>query len=255
MRNFNNIIVSENESVATLTFNRPHLLNAMNSEMMDEIIDALKVIRENENIRVAVITGEGRAFMAGADIKEYAVQTSEQFKAFQSKGKELYQLIEEADIPFIAAVNGVALGGGFEIALACDFIIAGDSAKMGLPEVHLALIPGGGGTQRLLQKTGMNRVKEMLMLGNTYTAMQMFEWGVVNKVIADSELNKAVNEIADKLKRRPAQSLKAIKVLLQPNAVEQPFSQRIDKEGLEVFNLFYSPQAQDLINKFVSKNK
>lgn len=255
MRNFNNIIVSENESVATLTFNRPHLLNAMNREMMDEIIDALEMIRENENIRVAVITGEGRAFMAGADIKEYAVQTSEQFKAFQNKGKELYRLIEESNIPFIAAVNGVALGGGFEIALACDFIIAADSAKMGLPEVHLALIPGGGGTQRLLQKIGMNRVKEMLMLGNAYTAMQMFEWGVVNKIIADNELSKAVNEIADKLKRRPAQSLKAIKGLLQPNAVEQPFSKRIDKEGLEVFNLFYSQQAQNLINQFVSKNK
>lgn len=145
MKSFKNILVSENASVATLTFNRPHLLNAMNREMMDEIIDALKLITENENIRVAVITGEGRAFMAGADIKEYAVQTGEEFKAFQNKGKELYQLIEEANIPFIAAVNGVALGGGFEIALACDFIIASDGAKMGLPEVHLGLIPGGGG--------------------------------------------------------------------------------------------------------------
>jgi enoyl-CoA hydratase/carnithine racemase len=255
MKNFKTILVSENESVATLTFNRPHLLNAMNREMMDEIIDALELITDNENIRVAIITGEGRAFMAGADIKEYAVQTGEQFKAFQNKGKELYRLIEEANIPFIAAVNGVALGGGFEIALACDMIIAAESAKMGLPEVHLGLIPGGGGTQRLMQKIGMNRVKEMLMLGSACTASQMLDWGVVNKVATDNELKIAVNEIADKLKRRPAQSLKAIKRLLQPNAVEQPFSQRIDQEGTEVFNLFYSPLAQELINQFVSKNK
>lgn len=255
MKNFKNIIVTENESVATLTFNRPHLLNAMNREMMDEIIDALKMITENENIRVAVITGEGRAFMAGADIKEYAVQTGEQFKAFQNKGKELYQFIEEANIPFVAAVNGVALGGGFEIALACDFIIAVESTKMGLPEVHLGLIPGGGGTQRLLQKIGMNRVKEMLMLGSAYTAQQMYDWGIVHKVASDNELNSSVNEMTDKLKRRPAQSLKAIKQLLKPNAVEQPFAQRIDKEGAEVYNLFYSPLAQDLINQFVSKNK
>ncbi len=254
MKSFKNILVSENASVATLTFNRPHLLNAMNREMMDEIIDALKLITENENIRVAVITGEGRAFMAGADIKEYAVQTGEEFKAFQNKGKELYQLIEEANIPFIAAVNGVALGGGFEIALACDFIIASDGAKMGLPEVHLGLIPGGGGTQRLLQKIGMNRVKEMLMLGGSYTANQMQELGIVHKVVNDNELVIAVDEMTEKLKRRPAQSLKAIKQLLKPNAVEQPFSQRIDKEGVEVFNLFYSPFAQDLINQFVSRN-
>jgi len=255
MKNFKTVLVSEDESVATLTFNRPHLLNAMNREMMDEIIDALKTITENQHIRVAIITGEGRAFMAGADIKEYAVQTGEQFKEFQQKGKELYRLIEEAHIPFIAAVNGVALGGGFEIALACDIIIAAESATMGLPEVHLGLIPGGGGTQRLLQKVGINRVKELLMLGSAGTASQMLDWGVVNRLAKDNELTMAVKDFADKLKRRPAQSIKAIKRLLQPNAVEQPFFQRIDQEGAEVFDLFYSPLAQELINQFVSKRK
>jgi enoyl-CoA hydratase/carnithine racemase len=255
MKSFNTITVTEQESVATLTFNRPYLLNAMDREMMDEIIDALKMIVENEGNRVAVITGTGRAFMAGADIKEYAVQTVEQFKAFQNKGKELYQLIEDAGIPFIAAVNGVALGGGFEIALACDMIIASETAKMGLPEVHLGLIPGGGGTHRLIQKIGLNRVREMLMLGNAYTAKQMLDWGIVNSVSTENDLSIAVKETADKLKRRPAQSLKVFKQLLKPQAIELPFVQRIEQEGIEVLDLFYSPLAQDLINQFVSKNK
>jgi enoyl-CoA hydratase/carnithine racemase len=255
MKKYTTIALKQRDGIATLVLNRPDFLNAMNRAMMDEIIDALTEIINNSSIRVAVITGTGRAFMAGADIKEYAVQSPEQFKDFQQNGIKLYRLIEESAIPFIAAVNGFALGGGLEIALACDFIIAADTAKLGLPEVHLGLIPGGGGTQRLLYKIGMSRVKEMLMLGNTYAAKQMLEWGLVNKVVADEELVDAVYETADKLKRRPAQSLTAFKNLLHPSAIEQSFAERIGKEGVEVFNLFYTPVAQDLIKKFTEKNK
>jgi len=254
MKDYETIGLKLQDGIATLTLKRPEFLNAMNRQMMDEIIDALKMITNDSSIYVAVITGTGRSFMAGADIKEYALQTSEQFRSFQQKGITLYQLIENADIPFIAAVNGFALGGGFEIALACDFIVAVDSAKMGLPEVHLGLIPGGGGTQRLLYKVGMNRVKEMLMMGQSYSAKQMLEWGVVNYVCSEDNLITTVKEITDKLKRRPAQSLKAMKKLLHPDVIEMPFSDRIIKEGDEVFHLFYTPVAKGLIEQFSKKN-
>jgi enoyl-CoA hydratase/carnithine racemase len=255
MGNYDTITYAIRDGVAHLTFNRPDLLNAMNRQMMDEIINALHAITSNEETMVAVITGNGRAFMAGADIKEYALQTPAQFQSFQQKGRELYALIEQSGIPFIAAVNGFALGGGFEIALACDLVVASATAKMGLPEVHLGLIPGGGGAQRLLLKIGMNRLKEMLLLGQPYTAVQMQEWGIVHAVAAEETLEDAVSALAGKLKRRPRQALKAIKAMLQPTAAEAPFETRLDKEGASVAALFYTQAAQELIRDFVNKNK
>lgn len=255
MKHYETIELKVQDDVAILTFNRPEFLNAMNRQMMNEIIDSLEMIINDSSLRIAVITGNGRSFMAGADIKEYAIQTPEQFKDFQQKGTKLYQMIENADIPFIAAVNGFALGGGFEISLACDFIIAVDSAKMGLPEVHLGLIPGGGGTQRLLYKIGLNRVKEVLMMGQSYSAKQMLEWGVVNIICPDDDLETTINVTVDKFKRRPSQSLMAIKKLLHPDLIQLPFGDRIAKEGDEVFDLFYTPLAQDLIKQFTKKNQ
>jgi enoyl-CoA hydratase/carnithine racemase len=255
MKEYNTIELSKHNGIANLSFNRPDLLNAMNRTMMDEIIDALESIVNDAAIRVAVITGKGKAFMAGADLKEYAAQTAEQFESFQQKGIQLYRIIENADIPFIAAINGFALGGGFEFALSCDFIIAAGSAKMGLPEVHLGLIPGGGGTQRLLQKVGLNRVKEMLLLGQAYPASHMHNWGIVNIVVEENAFMDAVNELAEKLKRRPAQSLTALKKMLQPTFIEQSFMNRLDSEGESVMELFYTPTARELIKAFTEKNK
>jgi|SRR5690242_4845328 len=255
MKKYNKIELKKYDGIACLSFNRPEVLNAMNRTMMDEIINALGSIVNDAAIRVAIITGKGKAFMAGADIKEYSNQTLAGFKKFQQKGKQLYSLIENADIPFIAAVNGFALGGGFEIALSCDLIVANHSARMGLPEVHLGLIPGGGGTQRLLQKIGLNRVKELLLLGQAYSASEMFNWGVVNMVAEESVFMETVNGLAEKLKRRPEQSLAALKRMLHPTFIEQPFANRIDDEGQAVMKLFYTPVAKELIKAFAEKNK
>lgn len=255
MKKYNTIELKKSDGIATLSFNRPDVLNAMNRTMMDEIINALESIVSDSAIRVAVITGKGKAFMAGADIKEYSIQTSEQFKYFQHKGLELYSLIENADIPFIAAINGFALGGGFEIALSCDLIVADSVANMGLPEVHLGLIPGGGGTQRLIHKIGLNRVKELLFLGQAYSASQMFNWGIVNIVVEENAFIETVYQLAEKLKRRPAQSLAALKKMLRPTFVEQPFMNRLKNEGEEVLKLFYTPVSKELIKAFTEKNK
>jgi len=255
MNKYDHIELTLENNIGLLTFNRPDQLNAMNRRMMDEIIDALEIITNNKDIKISIITGKGRAFMAGADIKEYAMQSPKEFDGFRQKGIQLYQLIERAGIPFIAAVNGFALGGGFEIALACDFIVAAETASMGLPEIHLGLIPGGGGTYRLFQKIGLNRVKEVLFLGQPYKAEEMNRWGVVHKVTDESAVMEYAMQLAEKLKRRSAPSLRALKKMLTPQHIEQPFLEQMIKEGQLVSELFYDAETQKLIKAFIEKNK
>ena len=255
MHKYEHIELDCRDGLGIITFNRPDQLNAMNRRMMDEIVDALETVLNDTRIRVVVITGKGRAFMAGADIKEYAAQRPEEFDDFRAKGLRIYELIERSGIPFIAAVNGFALGGGFEIALSCDFILAAEAATMGLPEVHIGLIPGGGGLYRLLQKTGLNRVKEMVLLGHSYPAMEMNNWGVVYKVFPETDLINQALLLAEKLRRRPAQALKALKGMLSPERVEQSFHRQMEEEGKTVFELFNTAAAQELIKAFSNKNK
>lgn len=249
------LILTKKEGVATLTFNRPDQLNAMNREFMDEIISALEEINNDTAISVGVIQGIGKAFMAGADIKEYGSQTEEQFQAFQKKGISLYKLIEESPKPYIAAVSGYALGGGFEIMLACDLVIANAEALLGLPEVHLGLIPGGGGTQRLIRKIGLNRVNEMLFFGEQYSSEIMKEWGIVNYVVPLDTFNTKVQQLAQKLCRRSSKALHQLKRMSQLSVGDVPFTKRLETEAQTVSELFYGEEAKKKINDFINKNK
>lgn len=252
---FKNIIVKSEDSIGYLIFDRPKQLNAMNHEMMGEIIEAIQMLNLDPSVNVGVITGSDRAFMAGADIKEYANQSTDQFEAFQEQGKLLYASIEHAPIPWIAAVNGFALGGGFEIALACDLIIAKKSAKMGLPEIFLCLIPGGGGTQRLTQKIGINRAKEVLFTGKQYDSKTLYEWGIVNLLAEDESFEKEVSDFAKKLSRRPKKALRELKRLANLSITPIPFQQRLEEEGQTVAKLFMDPEAKEAIQKFIKKNE
>ena len=254
-KTFENIFVEIESGIAVLVFNRPEQLNAMNRKMMDEIIEAIISINANDEVKVAIIRGEGRAFMAGADIKEYGNQTTEEFVSFQEKGKLLYESIENSSKPWIAAINGYALGGGFEIPLACDLIIASESATMGLPEVFLSLIPGGGGTQRLVQKIGINRVKEMLFMGSALDSKLLYEWGIVNRIFSDDDFLSQVMDFAKKLSRRPSNSITELKRLANLSQTEMPFNQRIDDEAKTVRDLFLGEEAQKAIQDFIKKNK
>ena len=254
-KTFENIFVEIENGIAVLVFNRPEQLNAMNRKMMDEIIEAIISINANDEVKVAIIRGEGRAFMAGADIKEYGNQTTEEFVSFQEKGKLLYESIENSSKPWIAAINGYALGGGFEIPLACDLIIASESATMGLPEVFLSLIPGGGGTQRLVQKIGINRVKEMLFMGSALDSKLLYDWGIVNRIFSDDDFLSQVMDFAKKLSRRPSNSITELKRLANLSQTEMPFNQRIDDEAKTVRDLFLGEEAQKAIQDFIKKNK
>lgn len=249
------LIVERKGPIGVVRFNRPEQLNAMNRVFMDEIIDAFAELNRDDGVGAVVVTGNGRAFMAGADIKEYAAQTDEQFLAFQERGWELYKQAERGSKPFVAMVNGYALGGGFEIVCACDLVVASEDAKFGLPEVHLGLIPGGGGTQRLVQKIGINRVRQMLYLGDQYTAAQMRDWGIVNYVVAAEELEPFCLELAAKLSRRSPEALAQLKRLACLSTEPLSLDDRMRVEGAELLRLFRTPQAREKIDAFVEKSR
>lgn len=247
-------ILVEEDGVAVLTFNRPKQLNAMNGAMMRQIIEALEAIHVSESIRVAILTGEGDAFMAGADIKEYAALSPAQFERFQSRGRSLYSLIEGNSKPIIAAVNGYAFGGGMEIALACDLVFAAEGAQFGLPEIKLALIPGGGGTQRLVRKTSPNYAKELLLSGRAADAEELRQRGFVNRVVAREALMAEAKAFAAELRKRPAEALRSLKQLAElaaGPASESAFRLEIQALG----QLYRSEAGQEKVVQFLKRSE
>nr|WP_256444412.1 enoyl-CoA hydratase/isomerase family protein [Aestuariibacter sp. A3R04] len=242
-------------TVAFISFSRSEQLNAMNSAMMDEIIHALNVVNgaQHSEIKVCVVTGIGRAFMAGADIKEYAAQTEQEFSAFQAQGKALYSAIENNTKPVVAAVNGYAFGGGFEIALACDMIVASEWAKFALPEIKLALIPGGGGTQRLAMKLGRNLANELLMTGKAVDANWLCERGLVNTVVPKSEdFMDQVKRFVAPLQEANPDCLTAIKQLTLAASGDVKGSQLMAEQRL-LAQFYNGQESKKRIAEFVNK--
>ncbi len=209
---YQNIIFEVTEGIATIIFNRPKALNALNGRLLDELSAALDDIETDEAIRVLVLTGAGeKSFVAGADIAELATFNTLQGKMFSRKGQLIIGRLLELAIPVIAAVNGFALGGGIEMALACDFIYASENAMFGLPEISLGIIPGFGGTQRLPRLIGSNRAKEMIFTGNMIPAQEAETIGLVNRVLPQASLMEATLETARAIAARGKVSLRAAK--------------------------------------------
>ena len=213
---FENIILEVKGPIATLFFNRPKALNALNNALFDELNIALDKVRENKEIRVLILTGAGdKAFVAGADIAELVKMNPLEAKTFSRKGQKVFSKIEDLPIPAIAAVNGFALGGGSEAALACDFIYASDKAIFGLPEITLGLIPGFGGTQRLARLVGANRAKEMIFSGKAIKADEALAYGIVNKVCDHDKLMEEVMKTAELIASRGSVALRSAKEVIQ----------------------------------------
>ncbi len=193
---YQTLLTSLNNGVLTITINRADKLNALNKIVMQELSDAIHEVYKNPEIKSAIITGAGnKAFVAGADISEFIGLTPTEGKALAQKGQDIFNKIENAPKPIIAAVNGFALGGGCELAMACHFRIASDNAKFGQPEVNLGLIPGYGGTQRLTQLIGKGRALELLMTGNIIDANTALQYGLVNHVTNAENLLSKIIEI------------------------------------------------------------
>ena len=190
---YQTLLTSLENGILTITINRPDKLNALNKDVFTDLSSVLDEIESNNEIKSAVITGAGpKAFVAGADISEFGGLNKQQAMSLAKRGQDIFFRIENARKPIIAAVNGFALGGGCELAMACHFRIASDNAKFGQPEVNLGLIPGYGGTQRMVQLIGKGRAIELLISGNMIDAATALQWGLINHVTpADELLNKA----------------------------------------------------------------
>ena len=200
---YENILVATNENIATITINRPTKLNALNVTTIQELHAAFENLENQHEIRAIILTGTGeKAFVAGADISEFANFSVEEGAQLAAQGQEiLFDFVENLKTPVIAAVNGFALGGGLELAMACHFRVASDNAKMGLPEVSLGVIPGYGGTQRLPQLVGKGRAMEIIMTAGMITAVDAYRSGLVNHVVPQLELLNFCNSIAQKIIR------------------------------------------------------
>ena len=195
---YSTLVLEVSNGICTITINRPDKLNALNTTVMNELSQAINDVYSNPQVRSAIITGAGtKAFVAGADIGEFLGLSTEQGMAMAKKGQDLFFKIENSSKPIIAAVNGFALGGGCELAMACHFRIASENAKFGQPEVNLGLIPGYGGTQRLTQLIGKGRSLELLMTGSLIDAKTALQYGLVNHISPVEELINAARSILE----------------------------------------------------------
>ncbi|WP_299098008.1 enoyl-CoA hydratase-related protein [uncultured Winogradskyella sp.] len=213
---YNNIISNYSNGITTITINRPKKLNALNKDTIQELHDAFDDAENHKETKVVVITGSGeKAFVAGADISEFADFSIKEGGKLAAQGQALlFDFVENLSKPVIAAVNGFALGGGLELAMACHFRIASTNAKMGLPETSLGVIPGYGGTQRLPQLVGKGRAMEMIMTAGMIDANQALNYGLINHVVAQEELLPFAEKIGSKIIRNSSVAIsKAIKAI------------------------------------------
>jgi enoyl-CoA hydratase len=197
---YDNLLFQVSDKIARITFDRPNVLNALNRKTMDELGDCLKKVRADDDIRVLILTGAGeKAFVAGADINELSQQTPVNGREFTLYGQEIFHRLETLGKPVIAAINGFALGGGCELALACTLRVAARNAKLGQPEVKLGIIPGYGGTQRLPRLCGKGVAHELILTGEMISAEEALRIGLVNRVVEPGELLATAEAIAKKI--------------------------------------------------------
>jgi enoyl-CoA hydratase len=240
------------DGILWVRLNRPDALNAINEEVVEGLEKMVEKIRNEKDIRVAVIKGEGKAFCAGADIKMFL--RSDTFTAreiIERLGKAL-ESFEDLDVPIIACINGFALGGGCEMAMACDIIIASENAFFGQPEINIGVIPGAGGTQRLARLIGWKRAMELCLTGDRLSAKEAYELGLVNKIVPPDKLDEEVRSLASKIKEKPPTAVALVK-----QAVNRGFKMSL-KDGIayerDLFALaFSSPDAKEGFSAFVEK--
>ncbi len=238
--------------VTVITFNNPRV-NIFSSEVLRDLAGALSAMspamapdREKEKVKAVVFAAEGNTFVAGADIKEMAAFTPASANDYARLFHETLNLVEAFPVPVIAAVNGYALGGGCELILACDLVIAGESAVFSQPEIELGIIPGAGGTQRLPRRVGVLRAKELILTGRRVMADEAVRIGLINKVVPDDALMDEVMELAGLIASRPLQCVKAIKSLVGDGG-------SMEQEITKWCELFTYEDQKELMKKFIEK--
>lgn len=251
--NFQNLKIETADRIALVTLNRPEALNALNRDLLSELSTFFDQAASDDNIRVVILTGSGeKSFVAGADIKEFSHFSQKEGEALSAEGQQqVFDKIENFGKPVIAAVNGFALGGGLELAMASHIRIASDNAKLGLPEVTLGLIPGYGGTQRLPRLVGRGRAAQMIFTAEMISAQRAFEIGLVNEVVAQSELLDHAKAIASKISKNSSVAIsKAIKAI-NASGTKDGFDVEIQSFG----ELFEEQDFKEGVTAFLEKRK
>lgn len=252
---YKNIIVEIAERIAILKVNRPDVLNAVNTETILEIESAMHEMAENKEVRVIIITGEGKSFVSGSDISRLAQMDSLAAREYSQIGQRVLSFIENMEKPVIAAVNGYALGSGCEIAMACDIRIASEKTKFGQPEVKLGLIPGHAGTQRLARLIGVGRAKELVFTGDLIDAQEALRIGLVNKVFpADKLLEEATNIARKIIENAGPNAVKIAKTVI--NRGIDANLQTANSYEMEAFSILFSTdEAKEGMKAFLEKRK
>ena len=246
------VLFTRAKPVAVIRVNRETKLNALNRGILDALMARLDEVARDDALHVTILTGTGRAFCAGADIGEYWQQGLSAFAAYQLLGRLLLERVEKHPKPVIAAVNGFALGGGFELALACDLIVAGEQAIFGLPEPALGLVPGGGGTQRLTRAVGRYRAKEILLSGRRLSAQEARDWGLVSAVAPAGEEVRVARELAGTIVRQAPLAVRALKRLVN-EGTDAALETALSYEQQTLIALYATADGQEGIAAFMEK--
>ncbi len=253
---YKNITLEKKNGIGIITMNRPQVLNALDKETIEELTIAVHELEHDRSIHVAILTGKENAFIAGADIKQMQAMNPLQAKEFATLGHSLLSSIERSRLPYIAAINGYALGGGCEVMMACDCILAATTAKIGQPEINLGIHPGFGGTQRLPRLVGLTKAKELLLTGDSIDAAEAHRIGLVNKVVELEKLLEEAEKLAQKIITKSGVQTSFIKELVNTGAnIDLPsacaleiasfsasFSTDDQKEGMSAFLEKRKPQ-------------
>lgn len=247
---YTSILVETRGKVGLITLNRPQALNALNNQLMRELMDALEAFDRDDSIGAMVITGNEKAFAAGADIKEMAGKTIDQM--MDSDHLAAFGRIRTFRKPVIAAVSGWALGGGFEIALSCDMIVASDSAKFGLPEINLGVFPGAGGTQRLVRAVGKALAMEMILNDRHITAQEALQFGLVNRVAPVADYLDEAMKLAGEIAPRAPLAVRGAKQMIN-HSYESFLRDGLAEEKQVFYNLFGTEDQKEGMNAFVEK--
>ncbi len=246
------VVYTREGAAALIRINRERKLNALNRPILDAVMERLDEAARDDTVRAVIITGTGRAFCAGADITEYWGGGQGAFVVYQRLGRLLLDRVVAHPTPVIAAVNGFALGGGFELALACDLIVASAGATFGLPEPSLGLVPGGGGTQRLTRAVGRYRAKDLLLTGRRLSAQEAREWGMISAIAADGDAVRAALDLAVAIARQAPLATHALKRLVDEGA-DAALDTALSYEQQTLIGLYGTVDGQEGIAAFLEK--
>ena len=249
---YENLIVTKEEGYAIVQFNRPDVLNALNMKLMEELVDALETLDKENDVRCIILTGNEKAFAAGADIKEMADASAVEMLIRDQFAR--WDRIRKIKKPLIAAVSGFALGGGCELMMTCDIVIASETAKIGQPEINIGVMPGAGGTQRITRAVGKVKAMELVLTGKMISAQEALQWGLINKVVPVEYYLQVAKDLAKEIASKPPLAVRLAKESVL-KAFDTTIEGGLEFERKNFYMLFASEDQKEGMKAFTEKRK